>query len=181
MLDFRQQVRAKESKYPPPPSACTADATQMPSTRTSHAHLDGGGDVDVDEDVDDTLPPRAREKSNDSKAPFPIFADWKPSPHFSTLVRQSGLLMPDVDRYQASLVEFIGYWLTQSRSRTQHEWDHAFIKSLKADSMRGNSAQKNHRHGGLHAERANVLEQLTGSTSPADDGRTIDIESRVVG
>ena len=36
-------------------------------------------------------------------------------------------------------------------------------------------------NGGLHAERANILEQLTGSNSQPDDDRTIDIESRVVG
>ena len=34
---FRQQVRAKCSKYPAPPSPRTADAQHMPSTRTAHA------------------------------------------------------------------------------------------------------------------------------------------------
>lgn len=57
VLDFRQQVRAKVSKYPDPPpveqaqSDCTADAQQMLAV----AHLDGDGDGDGD---DTPKPPR---------------------------------------------------------------------------------------------------------------------------
>lgn len=36
LLDFRQQVRAKESKFPNPPSGCVADAKQM----LANEHLD---------------------------------------------------------------------------------------------------------------------------------------------
>lgn len=43
LLDFRQQVRAKESKFPQPLSSCLADAKQLIAT----AHLD------EDEDGDD--------------------------------------------------------------------------------------------------------------------------------
>lgn len=39
LLDFRQQVRAKESRYPPPPSDCAAHATQTLSKREASAHL----------------------------------------------------------------------------------------------------------------------------------------------
>jgi uncharacterized phage protein (TIGR02220 family) len=46
LMDFRQQMRAKASKYPQPPpdvgqthSTCVADAKQLPAS----AHLDGGG------------------------------------------------------------------------------------------------------------------------------------------
>lgn len=41
LLDFNQQVRATKSKYPPPPSDCAADATQMLSTGAASAHLGG--------------------------------------------------------------------------------------------------------------------------------------------
>lgn len=47
VLDFRQQVRSKQSKYPnPPPTAngCLAVAEQM----SASAHLDGDGDGDGD-------------------------------------------------------------------------------------------------------------------------------------
>lgn len=47
LLNFRQQVRAKNSKFPQMSSACVADATQMSRTSEASAHLD------VDEDVDD--------------------------------------------------------------------------------------------------------------------------------
>lgn len=52
LVDFRQQVRAKESRYPAQPiqllNGCVADAKQTLSTCEASAHL--GGDVDVDED-----------------------------------------------------------------------------------------------------------------------------------
>ena len=44
MHDFRQQTRAKVSKYPPMQSTCAADATQTPSTREASARLYGDGD-----------------------------------------------------------------------------------------------------------------------------------------
>lgn len=51
LIDFKQQVRSKESKYPSPdvgvPFTCVADAKQT----KSNAHLDGDGDGDVFEDV----------------------------------------------------------------------------------------------------------------------------------
>ena len=45
LLDFRQQLRAKVSKWPEPPqtASCAADATQMRSTCVASAHLVGVG------------------------------------------------------------------------------------------------------------------------------------------
>lgn len=48
LVDFRQQVRAKASKFPEPP----ADAEHPRSARTASAHLVGGGVVFEDEDED---------------------------------------------------------------------------------------------------------------------------------
>jgi len=67
---------------------------------------------------------------------FRMFVDWKPSAHLSTLARQAGLPMPDSGEFNAAVGEFIAYWLAQPRTRTQHEWDHALIKSLKGNRMR---------------------------------------------
>lgn len=47
LLDFRQQVRAKESRFPHRQSGCAADAKQTPSTGEASAHLDVFVDVDV--------------------------------------------------------------------------------------------------------------------------------------
>ena len=49
VLDFRQQVRAKDSKYPQPPDRCSDDAEQMHSKCSDDAHLDGDGDGDGDD------------------------------------------------------------------------------------------------------------------------------------
>lgn len=56
LLDFRQQVRAKASKFPPPPSGCVADATQL----IANAHLDVDVDVGVGVGVGEGARPRGR-------------------------------------------------------------------------------------------------------------------------
>jgi hypothetical protein len=90
--------------------------------------LDGGGDVyDLS-----THPPHAHARED---AAFPMFVEWKPSPHLATLVKQAGLSVPDSDAFNAAVGEFIAYWLTQSRMRTQHEWDHALVKALKGSRL----------------------------------------------
>lgn len=48
LIDFRQQVRAKNSKFPHPPNACVADATHTQCTCKSSAHL---GEVEVEDDI----------------------------------------------------------------------------------------------------------------------------------
>lgn len=144
MLDFRQQVRAKDSKYPAPPSTCAADATQTHSTCAADAHLDGGGGGDVFEDVGDIpthLPAREVSQVRSSEK-FRMPAEWKPSSHFSSLARQAGLPMPESAEFNAALGEFIAYWLAQDRERTQHEWDHALAKSLKSDRMRAQTTDR---------------------------------------
>ena len=40
LLDFRQQKRAQQSKFPPPPDECVADVKQMRSNGVATAHLD---------------------------------------------------------------------------------------------------------------------------------------------
>lgn len=67
---------------------------------------------------------------------FRMFVDWKPSAHLSTLARQAGLPMPDTGEFNAAVGEFIAYWLTQARTRTQHEWDHALVKAIKGNRLR---------------------------------------------
>lgn len=51
VLRFRQQTRAKASKFPDPPSECIASATQVPSERIANAPVFGDGDVSGDGDA----------------------------------------------------------------------------------------------------------------------------------
>lgn len=50
LIDFRQQARAKASKFPQLHSRCVADATQVSSSSTAYAPVGGGGDGDECED-----------------------------------------------------------------------------------------------------------------------------------
>ena len=148
LIDFNQQIRAKSSKYPTPisndkqlQSICKATVNQMNSDDKqplATAHLDGGGIEggvgDVDEIVDDTHPP-----TREANEKFSMFAKWKPSGHLPQMIRQAGLLSAEPQQLDIALTEFIGYWLTKSTSRTQHEWDHALLKSLKSDDIKAKS------------------------------------------
>ena len=79
LQDFRQQVRARESKYPSPDSqgATTrvADAAHVPRTCVADAHLDGDGDGDDKEQQGASPAGEAHPDSPSSKAdPIPYGA-----------------------------------------------------------------------------------------------------------
>lgn len=174
MQDFRQQVRAKESKYPSPDgvrsssdqpatSGCVADDAQATSGCVADAHVDGGGDVD--EDVYLQPPPHAH-----GEDPFSMRMDWEPSKHFSTLAKQAMLPMPGGEMFAACLAEFRSYWLSNpTRKRTQHEWDHALIKSLKSEKARGGFSENarasppGRSRSSIHDQRAETIAALTGA------------------
>lgn len=135
LLDFRQQVRAKDSKYPQPPSECVADAAHVHSECVADAHVDGGGVVD--EYVNPPPPQRARNGES-----FKMALDWSPSDHFASLAKQAGLPIPGSDEFNSSVAEFKAYWMSRLDVRSQHEWDHTLVKSLKADKLRGSGVAK---------------------------------------
>lgn len=68
--------------------------------------------------------------------PFEMSPGWTPSPAFESVAKNAGLTLSTVDGIEASVAEFVAYWLTKpEKRRTQHEWDHALVKSLKADRI----------------------------------------------
>lgn len=85
MTDFRQAVRAKQSKYPPPAAGdpvritCDADATHMRSRRTAHAPVVEVGDGVEDEGGITPQPPLSRRPSAALPAwiPTPEWEDWR--------------------------------------------------------------------------------------------------------
>lgn len=121
---------------------------------------EGEGELEVDKDIHTislTLDGMNEVRGNFSKetkknpplpptispdVPFSIFIDWKPSPHLPTLAKSAGLGVIDRAGYIDAVGEFVAYWLTQNRQRTQAEWDHAFVKNLKSIQLRGASNPK---------------------------------------
>lgn len=84
-------------------------------------------------------------------SPYPMRPDWTPSDSFDSLARSSGLVLGD-DLPVAEMREFRTYWLTQpNMRRTDGEWDHAFIKHLKAQA-----ARQSGKHPPGNPSRANV-------------------------
>jgi hypothetical protein len=137
MLDTRWSTRSAP-KFPLPPTDCNPEQPLSAESSCKQLKttvcLDGDGVV-VEDDIPTPLP-SARAGENSA---FRMFVDWKPSPHLSTLAHQSGLPMPDSNAFNAAIGEFIAYWLTQTKARTQHEWDHALVKALQGNRLRGSS------------------------------------------
>lgn len=117
LQDFRQQVRAKGSKFPDEHlnSSCVADAQQMRSKDIASAHLDGDVSVDVG---------GARASRKRSKTPIPEnfglserVIDWAKAQGFGSL--------------QAHLDHFR---LTAAANDYRYaDWDAAFMKAIKAN------------------------------------------------
>jgi hypothetical protein len=161
MIDFRQQVRAVSSKYPSFDDCCSTPDAHMHSNCIATAHLDVGGGVFVDGDVKQQ-PAREGQK-------FGMSVDWHPSSNFPTIAHMSGL----VDYDSGDVGEFVSYWTGHPETlRTQHQWEHALVKSLKASQSktkpRGRAAGKSaesfrERDARIGRER---WEQMTGQVHP---------------
>ncbi len=76
LLDFRQQVRAKESKFPGPRGECVADAMQTPVKREASAPVFVDGDVSVDGDGGEKARKRAAPLARPPDVAEQVWADW---------------------------------------------------------------------------------------------------------
>jgi len=117
LQDFRQQVRAKESKYPSPEghlhSTCAADAMHP----IANAHLDGG----VDEDVDEGEKKRARKPRKTT-----IPADFGVSDRVKAWAEQKG---------QRQLAEHLEAFRAKCSAKGYEyvDWDSAFMEAIRAN------------------------------------------------
>lgn len=85
-----------------------------------------------EQEQDYPTPTRARAFSDR----FQMSQDWKPSEYFQTLAKTSGVVPPEGEHLQEAMQEFVSFWLTQTRQRTAHEWDLAFVKAIKGGFVR---------------------------------------------
>jgi len=120
LLDFRQQVRAKGSKFPQPPpnagdmhSECVADAKQV----IADAHLDGDGDGD-----ESSAAPKSRRRS--PKVALPIgfglserVIDWAKE-------RGYGRLQEHLDAFRLKAV---------AHDYRYADWDAALMTAIRAN------------------------------------------------
>lgn len=119
---------------------------QTPDTSLEPSVNQGGGDATS---IAREAPPPAHPPSA-----FRMHADWRPSPNFASVCRNAGLSPPDGQDLAARVAEFVAFWLTQDRQRSQPEWDHALLKSLKSDQLRASGVPKN-------ADRPRRADQLS--------------------
>jgi uncharacterized protein YdaU (DUF1376 family) len=103
-------------------------AHQTPDTISKQQQRAGAREADLDKEK---WPPNAQNA---------MTPDWQPSPVFTTLARNAGLPVHGGEQFDAARAEFVSYWLTRADRRTQHEWDHSFIRSLKNDMVKAQSA-----------------------------------------
>lgn len=125
LLDFRQQVRAKVSRFPDPPSVCTAHATQTQSS----AHLDVDVSVDVGEVVSAAPKNGARHDHKPDDSPVVITLPLRGGGEFpvrQTFVAELEPLYPAVDVPQ-TLREMKGWLLGKPERRKTQGGVRAFI------------------------------------------------------
>lgn len=164
MVDFKQQVRAKDSKFPAPPgemqSKCAADAQQV----KSNAHLDGVVVVvgNVSEGGDGGEGRVARQSR---KTPLP--AGFAISPAVQLWAAERGFT-----QLEARLEDFIGK--AKAKGYTYVDWDHAFMNAVRNDwadlARKGAKRGK----GSIHDQRADKIAALTGQSNdsrPAIEGQ----------
>jgi hypothetical protein len=120
VLDFRQQVRAKDSKFPQPPSTCAADAQQMPSDSVASAHL-----VGVEDEGDAARVPRKRQKT-------PIPEDFGLSERVIDWAKANGYgnLQAHLDSFRLKAA---------AHDYRYADWDKAFMGAIAADWAKVNS------------------------------------------
>lgn len=95
LLDFRQQTRAKKSKFPQESGTCAADATHTPSTSEADAPVFVFGDGDVIGD-------EARER-----APAVDIPEWMPQEPWAAFVamrKAKGKRAPFTDAAKAGII-----------------------------------------------------------------------------
>ena len=81
-----------------------------------------------------------------------VSVDWVPSPQFAVLAKMAGLPIRDDATMSAGIGDFKAYWLTQPNTlRTQAEWDHALVKSLKHDQAKAGSLPRGPARKAAHA------------------------------
>jgi hypothetical protein len=124
VLDFRQQVRAKDSRFPSPDgllhSTCAADDEQL----LADAHLDVSVDVSVDEG--DT-PARGKRTKRTAKAPqTPLPADFGISDRVRAWAAEKRF-----DRLDEHLDAFKRKAL--AKGYTYLSWDDAFMEAIRTD------------------------------------------------
>lgn len=69
---------------------------------------------------------------------FQMFPEWQPSDHIDRISAMAGAqAITKQDGYAESLGEFICYWLTKPDKRSQAEWDHKLIQSMKHTKLNG--------------------------------------------
>lgn len=125
LIDFRQQVRAKDSRFPAfdhqAPSVSAADAKQVRSKCAASAHLDGDGDGDGDGGGGGTRAKRAKRPQA-----LPIPDDFAVSAAVKAWAAQKGF---------GQLAEHLDSFRRKAKAKgyTYVDWDSAFMEAIRED------------------------------------------------
>jgi hypothetical protein len=154
LLDFNQQVRAKKSKFPNPPSECAADAQQVPANE----HLGVSVFVSVSEGVDDA-PPAGKAKSRKTEIPEGFC--------ISERVR-AWAVVKKFTRLEEHFESFVSK--CKAKGYTYADWDEGFMGAVRDDwaELRTADAKAQGRHTDSAEDTARRLEEARQGTKPPD-------------
>lgn len=76
---------------------------------------------------------------------FSMHEEWLPDKKIISMARRAGVVIPAGGISPEVLGEFINYWLTRPEvERTQDQWQHALIKSIKSAEVINANGSRNH-------------------------------------
>lgn len=138
LLDFKQQVRAKASKFPDMPSTCIADATQT----QANEHLGVSVGVSVSEGVSVRCAP-----SGASPKGTRIPSDWQLTPELAQWATTERPGFP----VMAEAAKFRDYWTAKTgKDATKTDWDATWRNWVRNARLPGQaSPMKPARHTGF--------------------------------
>jgi len=122
LLDFKQQVRAAASKFPPMPSGCVADAQQPPASAHLGVSVSGVVSEDVCGTVADAPPPPAAKKKKATQLP----AEFCVSDRVTAWAAEHGFGQLD-EHLEAFKLK------AAAKAYTYTDWDAAFMGAIRDD------------------------------------------------
>lgn len=125
LIDFRQQARAKTSRFPDPLSGCAADATQEQSTSAAPAPVFVFGGVSVSEGVSAPAAPSPAPAPKAKKAPETTMpADFTLSERVRRWGKEKGHTRLE-EHFEAFCLK------AKAKGYTYADWDAAFMGAVR--------------------------------------------------
>lgn len=132
MIDYRRKTAERVAKH----KAAKREKHEGNALPTESLTVKNDTGTGTGTSNTNTSPPPSRVSLGDIEV-SQMAPDWKPSDGFAASAKLAGIPIADEAFMTSGIAEFRSYWLTRpGETKTQAEWEHALLKSLKRDQVR---------------------------------------------